>query len=434
MADNSFLEIENTSSSEGTTVNNLNSRTDVTEYSNPVLTRAYDKDYSYRLLKDVKQQRNELQDSETYNEVYDIPYLFIIAMLKYLVHNVGVHRDELERGEYQQTLLLAQSKKRGFAIALSVIMRDYHITVLSAERVLESEFESKKLSAYALERKLFLKDLDLDAYVESKKEKKKTKRRNIAKKFPSFWEDEISGLTYRFSCTNHLKEERSNTSGERLTIPLVAVKDILRYVMEHAASALQEYIGTSVKEKQLVLVFPSLDKSYNVGILIAIDDLLITVISMYDVSPSDRGLNTLIFPDAKRIILASYDLDAFMEAYHAEEAEENILKKKRLASQLEIARKQGGGIKTFSSLDEYDARHKVKRTVRAAEISKGLKKVTKVEKIKPIKHEETREIKTKEKLRQSALLGLGAQIIKTKVDKGVKSKAKMQKKKNRSRK
>ena len=82
MADNGFLQTVNIPVTEITTVSNLNSRTDTTEYPNPVLTRAYDKDYSYRFVKDVKQQRNELQDSETYNEVYDIPYLFIIAIFK----------------------------------------------------------------------------------------------------------------------------------------------------------------------------------------------------------------------------------------------------------------------------------------------------------------------------------------------------------------
>jgi hypothetical protein len=434
MSDNSFSQTVNTPIPEITTVSNLNSRTDTMEYSNPVLTRAYEKDYSYRFVKDVKQQRNELEDHETYNEIYDIPYHFIIAILKYLVHNVGVHRDEIERGEYPQTLLLAESKKRGIAIAVLVTVRDYHVTVLSAERVPLSEFESKKLRAYALERKLFLKDLDLDAYVESKKENKKTKRQNIAKKFPSFWEDEVSGLTYRFSCTKHLKEERSNTSGERLTIPIAAVKDILRYAMEHAASALQEYIGTSVKEKQLVLVFPSLDKSHNVGILIAIDDLLITVISMYDVPPSDKGLNTLIFPNAKRIVLADYDLADFMEGYILQERERIVLRDKMLEEQLAVARKQGSGIKTFSSLNEYDKLYvpkRVQKIVSAGKMSKGLKKITIVEKIKPVKQEDKREIKVKEKLRQSALLGLSAKMIKAKVDKHGNSGGKKRKKKRR---
>ncbi len=431
MSDNNFLQIVNIPIPEITTVSNLNSRTDTIEYSNPVLTRAYEKDYSYRFVKDVKQQRNELQDHETYNEIYDIPYHFIIAILKYMVHNVGVHGDEIEKGEYPQTLLLAQSKKRGIAIAILVTVRDYHVTVLSAERVPLSEFESKKLCSYALERKLFLKDLDLDAYVESKKEKKKTKRQNIAKKFPSFWENEVSGLTYRYSCTKHLKEERSNTSGKRLTIPMAAVKDILRYTMEHATYALQEYIGTSIKEKQLVLVFPSLDKSYNVGILIAIDDLLITVISMYDVSPSDKGLHTVIFPSAKRIVLAGYDLEAFMHNYNAKEAEKAALKKQMLEQELKRARREGGGIQKISSMDEYYAKQEVKKSLPSNKTSRGLKKVTKVEVVKPAIQEDKREMMIEQKYQQSIFLGLGAQILKSKVDKHGNSGVKKRKKKRK---
>ncbi len=288
-----------------------------------------------------------------------------------------------------------------------------------------------------MERKFFLNDLDLDVYLETTKEKKKEKRQRIAKRYPSFWEDESIGRMYRFSCTKHLKEQRSNSSGVRLTIPMDAVKDVLKYAMDHSASALREYIGTSEKEKQLVLVFPSLDKSYNVGILIAIDDLLVTVISMYDVTPKDKGLSTLIFPNAKRIILADYDLAVFMKAYNTQKAEKISLKKQMIEQQLEIACKQGGGIKKFSSLDEYDEMYmpkRVQKIVSTGNMSKGLRKIAIVEKIKPVQCEDDQQLRIKEKHRQSVLLGLSAQMLKTKVDKGVKAKARNKKKKNRSRK
>ncbi len=437
MSRNNVEQIIQTPISDAMMVNNLNSRIDNEEYTNPVLTLSEGKEYRYRLVKEVIRQRLELSDSETYIIEHDVPYQFIVATLKYLVHSIDAQRDEKERGWHPQTLLLAESKESGYAIAVLVTMRDFLVTVVSVERVLLSEYESKKLSSYAMERKFFLNDLDLDVYLETTKEKKKEKRQRIAKRYPSFWEDESIGRMYRFACTKHLKEQRSNSSGVRLTIPMDAVKDVLKYAMDHSASALREYIGTSEKEKQLVLVFPSLDKSYNVGILIAIDDLLVTVISMYDVTPKDKGLSTLIFPNAKRIILADYDLAVFMKAYNTQKAEKISLKKQMIEQQLEIACKQGGGIKKFSSLDEYDEMYmpkRVQKIVSTGKMSKGLKKITIVEKIKPVQCEDDQQLRIKEKHRQSVLLGLSAQMLKTKVDKGVKAKARNKKKKNRSRK
>ncbi len=434
MSSNNFEQIIQAPTLTAMIVNNLNSRTDDREHINPVLTLNEGTEYQYRFVKEVKGQRIKLSDSETYNENHDIPYQFIIGTLKYFIHNIDAQRTERERGWHDQTVLLAESKKRGFSIAVLVVMRDFLVTVISAERVLLSEYESKTLSSHPLERKLFLKDLDLDAYLEKTKEKKKEKRQRIARKYPSFWEDESSGQTYRLSCTKHLKEERSNTSGERLTLPMDAVRDILRYAMDHSVSALKKYIGSSTKEKKIVLIFPSPDKSYNVGILIAIDDLLVTIISMYDVPPSDKGLSTLIFPDAKRIVLADYNLEEFMEEYDAKEAERIVLRKQMLERQLEIARKQGDGIRSFSSLDEYYDRKEVKIIAPTRKTLIGLKKITKVEEVKSVEQEVNRDIGSKEKLRQAALMGLSVQMLKVKIDKSEKSRGKTRPKKKRSKK
>ncbi len=413
---------------DSSSINNLNSKVESTEYINPVLTLSDGDEYRYRFVKAVKEQRSELLNSDTRNIAHDIPYQFIIGTLKYLVHSIDAQRDDSERGWCPQTLLLADSKERSYAIAILVVMRDFLVTVLSAERVPISEFQSKKLKSYALERKLFFKDLDLDAYLEMTKEKKREKRQNIAKKYPSFWENKITGRAYRFSCTRHLNEERSNTSGQRLTIPIEAVKDILRYAMETSEFVLKEYIGNSEKEKQLVLVFPSLDKSYNVGILIALDDTLLTVISMYDVSPQDKGLNTLIFPNVKRIILADYDLADYMETYHAKKEEEVVMKKKMLRQQLELARKEGNGIKIFASLEEYDAVHPVKKRVQSGKTSRRLRKITKIKVVQPLEQGKEQSIRLKEKQQQSILLGIGAQMMKVNTRKHEKHRGKRKKK------
>ena len=345
---------------DSSSINNLNSKVESTEYINPVLTLSDGDEYRYRFVKAVKEQRSELLNSDTRNIAHDIPYQFIIGTLKYLVHSID--------------------------------------------------------------------DLDLDAYLEMTKEKKREKRQNIAKKYPSFWENKITGRAYRFSCTRHLNEERSNTSGQRLTIPIEAVKDILRYAMETSEFVLKEYKGNSEKEKQLVLVFPSLDKSYNVGILIALDDTLLTVISMYDVSPQDKGLNTLIFPNVKRIILADYDLADYMETYHAKKEEEVVMKKKMLRQQLELARKEGNGIKIFASLEEYDAVHPVKKRVQSGKTSRRLRKITKIKVVQPLEQGKEQSIRLKEKQQQSILLGIGAQMMKVNTRKHEKHRGKRKKK------
>ena len=414
---------------DSSSIHNLNSKVDSREYINPVLTLCDGDEYMYRFVKVVKEQRSELLDSDTRNITHDIPYQFIIGTLKYLVHSIDEQRDLSERGWYPQTLLLADSKERNYAIAILVVIQDFLVIVLSAERVPISEFQSKKLKSYALERKLFFKDMDLDAYLEITKEKKREKRKSIAKKYPVFWENIITGRAYRFSCTKHLNEERSNTSGQRLTIPIEAVKDILRYAMETSESVLREYIGNSEKEKQLVLVFPSLDKSYNVGILIALGDALVTVISMYDVSPRNKGLNTLVFPNAKRIVLADYNLADYMETYHAKREEEVVMKKKMLKQQLELARKEGNGIQTYASLEEYDAACPVKKRVQFGKTSRGLRKITKIEVVQPHEQEKKQSIHLKEKYQQSILLGIGAQIMKMNTRKYEKKRVKTKKKK-----
>ncbi len=179
-------------------------------------------------------------------------------------------------------------------------------------------------------------------------------RKKIAKKYPLFWTDESNGLDYHFSCTNHLWKKRKNLSGKRLTIPVKALKDVLRYTMETSASVLSEYIGKSRKEKQILIVIPSVDKTYSVSILVAIHDTLFTVITMYDVPPKSRfeGIETLMFPKVKRIILPNYDLAVYMEIHN----EQLKVKKKDRQEKLKQAKVEAigsGSIEIVSSLDDY---------------------------------------------------------------------------------
>ena len=406
MSENNHLKV--TTVIEETMIHNLNMHNSQEMHLNPILTLSYGKQYRYRFVSLVRAQRHDLLDTTTYNEAYDIPYQFILAILKYFVHNVDAVRDKEDHGNYPQTLLLAESKKRDYAIAIIVTIKDFLVTVVSTERILSSEFISKKIHGYPMERKLFFSDLDLDAYLEEIEKKKKTRFKEISKKYPVLWESEDSDMIYYLSCTAHLQEKRSNKSGKRLTIPIDAVKDVLRYAIKNAKEDLKAYIGTSEKEKQLVVIFPSYDKSYNIGILIAVNEILVTVISMYDVSPQDKGYNTLIFPNAKRLVMSNYDLKTFMDEYNRQKADER-------AKRLEIAKKDSGKITIISSYDAYLPKLKTQIATPTEYTSKRLRKITKIPKEKSIeggsnKLPHTREVKTKENLRIAAINTLSANL------------------------
>ena len=388
-------------------IHNLHTKAGEEAYQNPTLTRHDDKVYTYRFIKNVIQQIHTPADSETYDINHDIPYQFIVETLKYFVHNT--HIEDRDKGWHPQVLLLLESKRKGYAMAIGVTMRDFLLTVISVERISISDFESIQLQFNPLEEKLFLKDLDIDACVDRAKEREKAKRKKIGKRYPLLWENATSGLSYRLKCTQHLTKSRSRTSGQRLTIPIEAVKDILVYALETSESVLKKYMGNSKKEKNLVLVLPSIDKNYHIGILIAIDDILVTAISMYDVSPKEKGYNSLVFPNTKRIFLSNYNLAEFMKTYYAKKAEQDRIRKKTLEHALKLARQQGGGIKVYASLEEYDAEYLRTRIISAKKSDKISKKV------KKLKHINLTTKKSKyilEKVKQSISLGYGFEIMK----------------------
>ncbi|GEM_PF-6377928 len=364
--------------------------TTTTHYSYPILTRVEKQVYHYSVSKEVRDQRKE-----PIAEVYDIPYDFMVATLKYLVHKSVLNPQAVARGEYPQTLLLAKSQEHGFAIALLVDMQEYLLTIHSAIRVPVEEFDTKRLQGYPMQRKHFFKALDLDAYVQEKEAKRREKRQKIAQKYPAFWKDETRNLHYRYSCTKHLKKARNGTSTQRLTIPVDAVRDILRYAMESSILILEHYLHNSEKEKQLVLIFPSIDKSYNIGLLISIDDILVTVISMYDVPPKDKGFPSLIFPNVKRLMLLEYDLARFMERYHEKQQQSSVKKGKMV-----------GSITIVSSKEEYRV---LKTETKNNTLGrKPLRIIHSKERVEQCNKEEEK----REKL--SVLLGIGMKLMQTK--------------------
>jgi len=376
-------------------IDTLSTKPERQEFFHPMLTLSKEKEYRYYFVREVKDQRSALLDTETYNEIYDVPYSYIVATLKYMVHQIDAKKDEGERGFHEQTLLLASYEDDGYAIAVLVVMRDYLLIVVSVERIPLDEYKSKRLRSYALERKLFLNDLDLHAYKEERQERRKKKRINIVDNFPAFWTDDKSEISYHYSCTKHLKEKRGNSSHVRLTIPVSAVEDILAYTMQHYATRLKEYMGQSTKEKQFAIIFPSLDKKYKVGILIAIDDVLLTVISMYDVPPHAKGFSTLIFPSAKRIVLTKYDLEKFIHRY---KKEERVKTKKKLDTL-----KKYGRITKYASLDAYDIQRKKMNGIPKNGTLRKLKIVEKVSQtVEPVKHKKiTRPVYLNQKFIQS---------------------------------
>ena len=397
-----YLQYDFTDSTPELIIDTLSTKSESQESFYPILTLSKGEEYQYYFVREVKDQRDMLLDEKTYNEKYDIPYSYIVATLKYMVHYIDAKKDEVARGFHDTTLLLSANDSDGYAIAVLVVMRDYLLTVISAERIPLDEYKSKKLYSHALERKLFLNDLNLHEYQEEEKERRKKKRINIVDNFPCFWTDNHSAISYHYSCTKHLKETRGNSPRARLTIPVAAVKDILVYTMQHYATRLKEYIGQSTKEKQFAIIFPSLDKKYKVGILIAIDDVLLTVISMYDVPPHAKGFSTLIFPSAKRIVLTKYDLEKFMNRY---KKEEKVKTKKKLD-----ALKEHGRITKYASLGEYD-----KQRIKSNGIPKNgtLRKLKIIEKVsqtaEPVKY---KKIVRPAYLNQKFIQSLGLKIFK----------------------
>lgn len=332
-------------------INNLLTKSENKEHKNPILTKCCEKEYRYRFSKTLMGQlREEGGDDDTAMKNQNIPYQFIIAAIKYLVHNVDSNKTKHEKGWHPQMLLVAKSEKNDYAIAVNVVMEDYLITAYSVDKVSILEYENKKLKSYPLIKKIFLEALDLDAYVDNLNSLDKKRKDEIKKKYPAFWTDEKTGKEYGLSYTKHLKQKRWNSSRPRLTLPEDAVIDILRYTMDNNIDTINRYIGESKKDKQLVVVFQNLDKSYNIGILISINDILITVISMYDVEPKDKGFSTLIFPNAKRIVLPGYDLKAFMEQYNKEVTKIEDIKRNRIKKIIAEA-KETGKIKILPKQD-----------------------------------------------------------------------------------
>ncbi len=147
----------------------------------------------------------------------------------------------------------------------------------------------------------------------------------------------FSNKRYTYRMARHLFTFRDKARKARLTISEDAVVDVLKYTFKYSCLA-----ETDVNYEKRALVFPSRDKKYFVGILIAIEDGLVTVVSMYDV-PSDKYKKIALYSKEKKIFLDDYDLDAFV----------NEEEKKEKAYTEAYVRRNKEGIYKFDSYQEY---------------------------------------------------------------------------------
>ena len=118
---------------------------------------------------------------------------------------------------------------------------------------------------------------------------------------------------YRYCMTKHLFTFRDKSRKSRLTISEDAIVDVLQYAFKYSILA-----DENINYEKRSLIFPSRDKKYFIGLLIAIEDHIVTVISMYDV-PVEFYKKIGLYTKEKKIILDDYDLDSFLSEEEAKE-------------------------------------------------------------------------------------------------------------------
>jgi hypothetical protein len=94
------------------------------EHKNPVLTKKNGIEYHYRLIKKQLQIRAKLklEYPDVEDEFLPLPYGFIVAILKHYIYHFDALQDGQNHGK--KVLLLAQSEKRDFAVAILVAEED----------------------------------------------------------------------------------------------------------------------------------------------------------------------------------------------------------------------------------------------------------------------------------------------------------------------
>ena len=118
---------------------------------------------------------------------------------------------------------------------------------------------------------------------------------------------------YRYCMTKHLFTFRDKSRKLRLTISEDAIVDVLQYAFKYSTLA-----DGNINYEKRALIFPSRDKKYFIGLLIVIEDHIVTVISMYDV-PVEFYKKIGLYAKEKKIMLDDYDLDSFLSEEEAKE-------------------------------------------------------------------------------------------------------------------
>lgn len=364
-------------------------------YKTPILINYDGAEYKYRLAKSVLQKRSATAraNPNTPNEDLKIPYDFIIAILKYIVIHFESKKYIEDRGKHKEAFFVAKSKKKDIAVGVLVEMRDFLLTVKNVAEVPKEDYDTKTIKNCIDKECVYLSDLDLDKYVKKNNKRKKEIRKRLeekAKKMTLFYASDT--LAYRFGFSRHIGESRSSAKGARLTIPEAAVANILKHLVKNFHSKLEEKLDGLKGEKQLAIVFPSRDKRYHIGILVAIDNrlrdiLLFNVITMIDIVPKDISSASFLFPKAERIFLPDYDLQSFMIEYEEEEKEKEkekaIRKKEKVKRLLEENRANPNSITKVSRYSKQEPiiekanvrRQKKIKTVRKVRVNNTLNAV-----------------------------------------------------------
>ena len=334
-----------------------------TEYNYSVLTTHDNIEYQYRLIKKQVQLRYIMnkQYPDVADENLSLPYGFIIGILKHYVHHIDANRPPSQQGDSEKILLMAQSPKKGFSVALLVSMENYLLTVYDVQKIDNEIFSFKDVTLYPEVEHYYLETLNLDTYIREvklkKREYEKIKRKKILNKTKQFHKEE--GFLYLYKISKHVNKKRSSTKKQRLTLVPEAIANILYFLVtdEKSKKCLSNSIKEVEEEKKVALIFYNRDKTHLIGMVVALNvelenTMVVTIVTMYDNVPKEKTIQMLLFPKLERIVLYDYDLDSYMTDYDLEYARKEKKRKLMVRQQLEESKK-GSNIIKISSIDEY---------------------------------------------------------------------------------
>ena len=325
----------------------------------PVLIRYKGVEYRYNFIEHHQyiQEKENKEHMDIDNESHYFPYPFMVGILKQYVPYIYKRKTNKK----EKVVLSAKSMDKEYVAVLVVSLDGYLLTVHSMHKIPNRVFEAEDTSFYPNLKHHFFSKLDLDKYAENAKMIRSNYEQRLLEKVNKttipFACREI--YEYKYKITNHAYMKRRNEKGTRLTLPEKVVSNVLRYLVKNDLpyDKLKQKLQHVENEKKVALIFPNRDKSHLVGMLVAFDFRLntivvVTVITMYDNVPKEKSAQNLLFPKVDRITLLDYDLDAVMKEYDEAQAIQEKRKDEKLKNTLSQNRKNKNGIKIVSSLDE----------------------------------------------------------------------------------